>query len=180
MLLVMRHGEADNNVQNRYNADMQNCAYKEAHLTEKGKAQVHAAAQELQAHNFTKETIAGAYVSPLPRTIETAKILLENNIIAGFIIDDRLKEVNMGAREGHCYNEFLDDPWDHQRAASYQGETDVQVTERLKSLLTDVRNKFPTETILFVTHGTPIACLAEMCSHEKIQIGLAQWIVLDC
>lgn len=90
---IVRHGEAENNVQGILNSD----ATQPYHLTPKGREQVEVVAQEIKQKGIT--TI---YVSDLTRTRETAEII-RNALgldIASVHVDPRIREINFGALNG--------------------------------------------------------------------------------
>ena len=71
----MRHGEADHNLTHTYNSLLSNAADKVSNLTPKGRMQTVEAAQKLFDIGLNPNNIAKVFVSPLPRTVETANVL---------------------------------------------------------------------------------------------------------
>jgi len=181
-LIVLRHGQSDHNVQERYNSNPQHPAYFISHLTERGKMQIHQIGEQLLAQGLDCATIKKAYVSPLPRAIETAQLLADMGVIPEhFSIDARLIEVNMGDREGKKYSEFPEDPWDHTKGHLYHGETDDDVAQRTRALLHEVRAQYPQDIIMFITHGTPVLTFLELCTHQKRHsVDVAACMIFDC
>src|SRR5919205_4512685 len=92
----MRHGQAENNV-NR----MLVGRHVESHLTEQGQRQVTDAAQQLKSVQIDK-----VFVSPVIRTIETAKIVC-STLGIGYTIDERLYEIDLGQLVGLNYEEVI-------------------------------------------------------------------------
>lgn len=178
-LIVLRHGQALHNIQERYNSNPDNPGYFLSPLTEKGKDQVRATGNLLLAQGFSKDTIGHVYVSPLPRTIETATVLQEMGVIKDFVIDKRLIEVDMGDREGHYYREYTGDLWDHSQAHAYHGETDLEVRKRVEELLQEIEAQCPDQTVLFVTHGTPALELIGLSAHKKIRLNPAEFKIIS-
>lgn len=178
-VILVRHGEADNNTEERYNSNPKHPAYFVAHVTEKGKTQIRTTAQQLLHTGFSAQTIAQAFVSPLPRAIESAQILQKMGIIHDFIIDDRLIEVNMGDRDGHRYDEYPEDSWDHTKASEYHGELDSDVQKRMCAALADAQKKYPGKTVLFLTHGTPALTLIEYCTGEVKRLNHGEYQIIS-
>ncbi|MDO4871039.1 MAG: phosphoglycerate mutase family protein [Candidatus Saccharibacteria bacterium] len=89
-IIFMRHGEAEDNVSELLSSNLLRCST----LTQNGKQQVIDSANLL-------EQVDKIYVSPLIRTLQTAKIVAENqkNKI-DIIIDDRIREINWGKYDG--------------------------------------------------------------------------------
>ena len=79
LAVFMRHGQAENNVKRILVG-----RHIESHLTEEGKIQVSDTAQYLK-----KLDISRIYVSPVIRTVETAKIV-SNILNLNYEIDERL------------------------------------------------------------------------------------------
>ena len=85
-LILLRHGEATDNVKELISD-------KEIYwsvLTEKGKETV------MESINYLPININKVYVSPLPRTIQTANYVYEKYPDIEFIIDDRIREIKYG------------------------------------------------------------------------------------
>src|ERR1700730_14528243 len=76
-LIVIRHGEAGNNIEKVYNSNPENPNYKIFNLTEAGIQTTQKTTKDLLAQGFSNDNIAAVFVSPLPRTIQTADILVQ-------------------------------------------------------------------------------------------------------
>lgn len=149
--LVIRHGEAENNVQGIISSDPK----KEHHLTEKGKAQVKETAEKLKS-----KKIDLIYVSPFIRTQETAKIISTAlNIDSDKVItDDRLHEVYTGELDGKSdaeYQKFFESRMEKFDKTPKGGENYMQVKDRMTEFLYDINSKNKGKNILIVTHNTP-------------------------
>lgn len=154
LVIFMRHGQADNNV-NR----MLVGRHLESHLTEFGRQQVADAAKQLK-----NVPIDRVVVSPVIRTMETAEIVC-NAIGTGFEIDERLYEIELGKLVGMNYEEvvtkygnlFLKFYDEHDPVLeSFGVEPFLQVKKRVKSLLGEIAENHADRNVLCVTHLDPI------------------------
>ncbi|MBU1728040.1 class I tRNA ligase family protein [Patescibacteria group bacterium] len=148
---VMRHGEAENNVQNIYCSDKN-----KYHLTENGRTQVSETAKDLENKKIT--TI---YCSPVLRTKETAEIVAKH---IGFplekiIYDDRIGELEFGDFSGRSVSEF----WDYMDGKDYGfdtkipgGESHQDAKNRFGEFLYDIDKKHKGENILIISHGIAV------------------------
>jgi probable phosphoglycerate mutase len=150
----MRHGQAENNV-NKILVGR----HVEAHLTEFGKRQVADTAMYLKEIPITR-----ILVSPVIRTIETAKIVCEI-LGSSYEIDERLYEIELGKLVGMNYDEIVqkygnlflkfysgNDP----TLLSYGVESFTSVKNRINNLLEELGHKCEDENILLITHLDPI------------------------
>lgn len=154
LVIFMRHGQADNNV-NRTLVGR----HLESHLTEFGRQQVTDAAKQLK--NVPVDRVV---VSPVMRAMETAEIVCKE-IGAGFEVDERLYEIELGKLVGMNYEEvvtkygnlFLKFYAEHDPLlASFGVEPFLEVKKRVKSLLDEVANRYADRNVLCVTHLDPI------------------------
>lgn len=151
---MMRHGQAENNVKKILVG-----RHVEAHLTEYGKRQVADTAMYLKEISINR-----ILVSPVIRTIETAKIVCE---ILGseYEVDERLYEIELGKLVGMNYEEIVEkygnlflkfyadnDPI----LLSYGVESFSSVKNRINDLLEDLRHRYEDENVLLITHLDPI------------------------
>lgn len=150
-LILLRHGEATDNVKELISD-------KEIYwstLTEKGKEVV------IESVSHLPKTISKVYVSPLPRTIQTANYIYEKYPKVEFVIDDRIKEIQYG-KYSHCKNnEELDNTRNKQINGDYfcrfgdTGDNKYDIEMRLSSFLVDLSNEYKNdENIVVVTHGS--------------------------
>lgn len=153
LVLMMRHGEAENNVK-RVLAGRE----LEYHLTEKGREQA------ISTANFLKSiTIDAIYASPVVRTLETAKIVSEITGV-GYAADERLTETDMGSVTGMSYNEalkkygniFLRFYYDDPMMDNMKIERFSAIRKRVNDMLEYVAEKHSSTNVLLVTHLDPI------------------------
>lgn len=150
-IIFLRHGEAIDNV-NELISD------KEIYwstLTKKGISTVKESIK-LLPHSVDK-----IYVSPLPRTIETAHYVSESYPKSEVIIDNRIREIYHGKYTHKKNNEDLDNTRIKQINGDYfvrlgeYGENNYDIENRLNLFLTDVyQNNFKDNTIIVVSHGS--------------------------
>jgi isoleucyl-tRNA synthetase len=157
--VLMRHGEAESNVQDVINAHDLNLYG----LTEKGVEQVKEAALKLKGES----KVTKIYCSDFRRTKETAKIVAEVFGIdeSKIVYDVRLRECDSGELEGHSGNE---------RTACFKteeqrlylgvggGESACEVKKRVGGFMYDIDSLNKDENILVVTHGLPLRMIKEV------------------
>lgn len=152
---VMRHGEADHNVNNIVNYKDE----KNSHLTQKGIEETIQVAEKLKYQKITK-----IIASPFTRTMETAK---RTASILGFneseiIIDERIKEFNPGIYDGKTWaerKEWAEMQDDYYMARSENGESHFDAKNRFGDFLYEIEDKYQNENILIITHGIGIEVL---------------------
>lgn len=172
-IIILRHGNSDNNVGKYYDSNPELPNHRGSHLTELGKSQAKDAALGLKKMEFDEHTIAHVFVSPLTRAQETAAIVCDElGKKLTPTIDKKITEIGMGTREGHHYSEFTNDPWDMSLAQMYGGETVEQLKARLTDFYKSILDK-TTGNILVVTHGSPALELIKIIS-KKDNIKLEQ------
>ena len=164
-LIFMRHGEATDNVKELISD-------KEIYwsiLTEKGVETVK------ESINFLLQNIDMMYVSPLPRTIETAHYVFEKYPSISITIDDRIREIQYG-KYSHCKNnEELDETRKKQIAGDYMvrfgdyGENKLDIEMRLSKFLIDV-SKMNFENVLIVSHGSVISYMKRLLNIKSSHI----------
>ena len=118
-------------------------------LTERGRAQAEAASNDLRTVRFTH-----AYASEFPRAQQTAAILLRHHACP-LHIDARLNERRSGM-DGLPVQAFNDlvrpDPL---RIKPQQGESFLELMERLRSFLDEIAMRHADGMILAVSHENP-------------------------
>ncbi|QHV97841.1 histidine phosphatase family protein [Spirosoma endbachense] len=148
---LLRHGET------RWNADGNRyCGATDIGLTDKGVQQAHQAANVLKFISFD-----AVYSSPLQRATRTAQIA-SGKLNEEVIKDHRLIEANFGDWEGKTKEEFIAEnaglweAWclapDHTRAGG-NGETAMEVVDRVDDFFQEIAKKHPSGTILVFAHN---------------------------
>lgn len=140
---LVRHGEADHNVDRIYSCKVENAH----HLTELGKEEATAAAEQLSPFD-------NIYTSPLVRTQETAKVLAETQGFSGDIrTDERLREVDFGELDCQPYVP-VEERLNH---SSTENLADIQT--RMNAAFDDIAAKHPGQHTAIVSHGGSIRSL---------------------
>jgi broad specificity phosphatase PhoE len=164
--ILVRHGQSTHNIEQVYNANINHRNYKPSFLTSTGIAAIEQTCQKLKEQDIQAQNIVMAFVSPLPRTIQTAAILTKYGIIdpQRLKIDQRLIDDNPGEKEGKTT--IGENSWDHSKAHDYGGENNDDVTKRVTEFINEVKKQYTDGDILIISHGTPI--------------GLMLNVLLDC
>lgn len=150
-IIFMRHGEATDNVKGIISD-------KEIYwsvLTDSGIKTV------LESIKYLPKTINKIYVSPLPRTIETAHLVYQKYKNTDIIVENRIREINHGKYSGQKNNKDLDNTRVKQIEGDYfirlgdTGENKFEIESRLSEFLSDVyNNNSSKDTILIISHGS--------------------------
>ena len=143
---LVRHGEAEHNVKDI----LSNKADNPHHITEKGKKEIEDAIKQIK-----DKKIDVIYSSPFVRTKESAEMISESLGIKEIIYDDRIGEVNTGdlnlmpTAEYHKMFPTVENRFDE---APKNGETLMQMKNRVTGFLYDIDKKYSGKNILVVTH----------------------------
>lgn len=174
--ILVRHGQASNNLENVYNSDPNNPHYKPANLTEQGKAEVKQTAQSLIAQGFSKDNIVAVFTSPLPRSVQTAQIMSKEGLFPADMIaeDPRLTEMRAGDMEGKAVVPL----WPMSFAIMHHGETQEQVNRRVLEFYEFVQKEYPSGNVVIITHGGPALSLIELLTRQEVKLGTGQALLL--
>ena len=152
--LLLRHGQTPMSVQKRY------AGRTDAPLTDAGVGQATAAAKRLASAG-----IDAIVASPLRRTVRTAE---EVAAVTGLPVtaDEGFRETDFGAWDGLTFAEVRE-RWPSEMAAWLAdpsvappgGESFAQVSERVAAALHRVLAERGGQTVLIVSHVTPIKTL---------------------
>lgn len=147
-IYVVRHGETDWN-KNGICQGKTNIS-----LNENGIAQAKVLKDKINVN-----LIDICYVSPLNRTIETAKIITNNKL--DLIIDDRIVERGFGTLEGKPFNyDATAKSWDYElNYDEYDIEAIKEVLKRAKYFLDYLNKTYDNKNILIISHGAFIKAL---------------------
>ena len=150
---AMRHGEADSNVTETITSKIET----QDHLTDKGRQQVSDIIAQLKELGITR-----IVHSPFIRTTETAHIVKEGLGLSDDAVtaDENLVEVHVGSLDGKPYADhhtFMNTTQDKFRDPHPGGgESYVDVKRRMTGVLYTLEEKYIDETILIISHGTPL------------------------
>jgi len=164
-LYFLRHGETT------YSRTGAFCGELDAELTQAGLAMAKAFAESYRTLPWT-----AIYVSPMKRTIATAKPLCDATGL-NMHLRDGLKEIRYGewedkthelAREQYPedYINWLSEPaWN----APTGGETAVEIANRAMPVITEIRETYESGSVLVVSHKATIRVV--LCSLLGIDLG---------
>lgn len=160
---LMRHGHTISLVKNIC------CSYPEplhCPLTKKGIAEV-----KKQIGKLSKKNIDIIIASDLLRARETAEII-SDGIGVDIMFDSRLREINFGDFNGENYKKFVkwhSEQSDIANARIPNGESYVDVQQRVKEFIADINKNYSGKNILIVSHGAPLAMLESVMSGEDLE-----------
>ena len=180
-LIIIRHGEGQCDVDNRYDSNPKSKAAP-CELTDKGRTQVKEVSELLLSHGFDNRNIAAVYVSSLPRAKATALHLAEVGLFNAdkIHVDKRLDEIKAGDREGALQTDAIRETWlvgEHE-AKAYHGESNEAVRKRMLKWFSDVTDKPPHGHIVVITHGIPAMELIESHTHQRLKLATGQVYVM--
>jgi len=151
-LYVVRHGQTEYNIKKVFQGHI------DIPLNEVGEKQA-----EETALKFKNIDIDMLLVSPLQRTIQTAKYISEITGVP-ITIEERIVERNFGNMEGHANR----DDWNIKMMLDYQKnynkeniEPIQELFKRIYDFLDEITEKYKDKKIILVTHGAvsqPIEC----------------------
>ncbi len=166
-LIFMRHGEATDNVK-------EIISDREIYwsvLTEKGIETIKETIKQLPPK------IDKIYVSPFPRTIQTAYYATLKYPKTETVIDNRLREIYYGKYSGKRNNKELDEVRVKQISGDYftkfgdYGENKHEIETRLCSFLDDLKNNNQDQyTILIISHGSVMAYIKRILSIKSLHL----------
>ena len=159
-IVLVRHGESEGNVKHEINDDPKRVV----NLTAKGRAQAEAAADRLREIRFTH-----AYASEFPRAQQTAAILLRHHDLP-LHIDARLNERRSGmdGMPVHVFNDEADKDYLHYKPEN--GESFLELMERLRSFLDEIAARHPDGAVLAVSHENLIVAAAALQAARPEQV----------
>ncbi|MEK7628950.1 MAG: class I tRNA ligase family protein [Patescibacteria group bacterium] len=153
--LLVRHGEAESNV-----GQFVSC-YPEKKLnplTEKGRKQVEESAKKIKKE-LGKNKVAAIYASDVLRARETAQIIADELKIKEVVLDERLREINVGDLNGLLSSEYVahfNSLKDRFVRPAPGGESLEDTVKRMKNFVHDVSEKYGNKKVIVVSHGDPL------------------------
>jgi broad specificity phosphatase PhoE len=152
-IYLARHAESDWNAENRFQG------HTDRPLTERGREQAEALADELAA-----EPLDAVFSSPLRRAFETAELVAARHDLQAIPVDG-LREVDVGDWAGLSRSEVearFPDAFGRWLAGGegwQNGETYDEMSERALAAVREITAQHPDGTVLIVSHGGPIRAL---------------------
>lgn len=148
-LFVIRHGITDWNVQGLTQGTQ------DIPLNEEGIRQAKELAKKIDLNNIDL-----CICSPMRRTKETAKIILKDSNLK-VVYNDLLVERNFGLYEGKKISiDLLFRQWDYKLNDKVGDiECITSLLERANKFLKEIREKYPNQNILIISHGCFIKAL---------------------
>ncbi|PIR68534.1 isoleucine--tRNA ligase [Candidatus Nomurabacteria bacterium CG10_big_fil_rev_8_21_14_0_10_35_16] len=163
---LMRHGESESNINDIINSDPSNIY----HLTEKGKQQALAGAE-----NLKNKKIDLIISSHFPRCRETAEITRKSLGLSetSLIIDERLGEFKKGPNfEGEKWIEYwklFKNTKERFEKSPDGGENLLDLNKRMGDFIYDIEQKYSGKNILFVSHEGPIIALQMVARGSSVE-----------
>ena len=170
---IMRHGEADHNLENKIACS--DGDGRQSLLTEKGKKQVAKAATVLK-----NKKIDIIYASPFKRIKETVAII-KKEINVPVHYDERLKEIDCGEfdwRPIKEYHKFFANIEEKFATKTPGGESRNDVKKRTMKFIQEANNKHEGKTILIVSHADPL-WLLEVGLNNVSDEEAVRWVNLE-
>jgi len=149
---VMRHAEAESNVKGIINSRID----ERYGLTKKGEIDARATAKTLK-----DKKIDFIITSPLPRTLQTARIVAGYLKIADkdVLTDTRLRELEVGVFEGKSlksYHSYFSSPREQFTKRPEGGENLLDLKKRVGVFFDDIDKQYKDKKILLITHESPV------------------------
>ncbi len=172
-IYLIRHGETDWNLQQRYQGQ------KDIPLNETGIKQAQMISESLNGTHFD-----ALYSSDLIRAFQTAQ-QISKKINLPIITHPSLREINQGDWEGKYIKDVLATSADEVRAV-YQnphtarkpgGESIAEVAHRMYTFLDILAEKHHQQTIIIVSHGLAIATV--LCKFKGAPLEMAIKLIPD-
>lgn len=164
-LYITRHGETEWNVEKRMQG------WLDSELTENGIKNAMCLGDSLK-----QTPINAVYSSSSNRTQKTSNLICGDRKVP-IIIDENLREINMGVWEGKTqsyikenypiqFNSFWNAP---QSYIPVGGETFLEAQERARNVLRRIKSNYSSGNILIVTHSVIIKCLLAIFKNSPVE-----------
>ncbi len=165
-LIVVRHGEAQHNVDDTRNANPKHPNYVVSNLTPKGRQQAIQMAQQLEEEGIVPSSVKAVFASPLPRCLQTARILIQKlDIKEQLIIDNRITERQAGDLEGQAFYPISD-----RRMQEHGGETQDEVRKRVTAFYNYLTKTYKNGTVIVVTHDSNVKVLCRLITGHSCRV----------
>jgi broad specificity phosphatase PhoE len=165
VVYLVRHGEVANPL------DLVYGRIRDISLSPEGTASIERLALQIKK---TGDTPAAFFVSPRKRTRETATIISRLFAPVPFWEREDLGEVDSRGVVGRSLNWFrsVGDVYDKtvQDQEGFWLETEKSQAERMCSVVTEARNRYPNQTSVLVSHGHPLAFAMDALRHSGLPV----------
>lgn len=159
-IYLVRHGETDWNKRRLVQGRI------DLHINENGIKQA-----EAMVDLFENMTFEAMIVSPLKRTLETAKIISQRANVKCICEDERIIEKDFGVSEGI----LIEERWQkYPNGHAPNEESFKSVRKRMKEAIMDFSKTYQND-ILVVTHGVALAALVKELDQSKKD----EYIIMD-
>jgi broad specificity phosphatase PhoE len=156
-LWLVRHGQTDWNLTGRWQGQTSHAPG----LNDVGRAQALSTREHLTGIRFS-----AIYCSDLLRARQTAELISES-LNLNITLEPRLREMHLGVWEGMLSSEIeiqypqelAERERDPLHARAPQGESPLEVEERVIPAVTDITEKYPDDSVLIVSHGVSLAVI---------------------
>ena len=166
MIYIVRHGQTD------YNLEGKITGRRDIPLNSQGIKEAYTLRKKLKNINFDY-----VFVSPLKRTIETARLIVDNDLI----IDNRIIERSNGELEGKNKNEIpIDVNFNLYDKSQYGLEPINEIRMRVKSFLDEILTEYEKKNVLIVTHGGVIINMRVYFEGEPKSKDYGDYIIKNC
>lgn len=153
-LYLIRHGETEGGEVKRYKGSI------DVPLSEKGMKQMERLAKYINRSYRSHKTYNAVYCSDLIRTVKSAEIIAEPHSLKPVIIPS-LRERNFGIWEGMSFDEIKKihpeefESWagNPLKFSPMEGESTLDVRDRVINSLNQIIGKHENENIVIVSHG---------------------------
>lgn len=169
-LYAIRHGKTDWNVRRVMQGRV------DVPLNDQGLAQAREAKENLRGYAFDR-----VFVSPQIRTMQTARIVTEGRNVP-VIPEEALRERSYGVYEGKSRDDFCyEDFWNWEKDVSYENAESIRAFfGRVWPFLDSLKNRYPGEKILLVTHGGVIRAIECYAHPDMMNDQLGRWLPGNC
>jgi isoleucyl-tRNA synthetase len=179
-LILVRHGEAENNVKNIISNKIDKYG-----LTEKGRAQIKEAARKVKAEIAGREDKIIMFSSPILRAHESAEIISQE-LGLPFKIENEIREIGFGSWDDKNEDELgvsnklrkkynqLSNEGKFAFRKGGDGESGIDVGKRIYAWFAKNLEKNAGKTIILITHGDPVIDLInELKSRTEKEAAVA-------
>lgn len=173
-MLLMRHGEGEQNVADIWDRN--------APLTKEGAEEVRKLALELMAQGYNNDSIAHVYISPVPRVIQTAQVLVEVGFIAPekVIIEPRITRRDMGKYEGQPVIHWGEGKKDDLPNVEELGvETTDKIRRRVSNFYQELMRSSLDGHVMIITHGSISREIMDMHVGDRQRLELSEVRIMD-